>query len=514
MIDQVKADRVLKFMRLLKNPKGGSVLERPTIQWLPWQESFFVRIFAEVGPAGKRSIREAFLEIPRKNGKTTMIAACVVYVLFMNPEYGQEIYSAANHRDQAGLVFAMAASMIRANPALKKRCRIYDSTKRIVRDETESFYKALSRESATAHGLNPSFVIYDELHEAKSRDLYDVLKTGMGTRAEPLFITITTAGTDTMGICYELYQYAKQVAGELVEDKSFYPLIFEAGADDDIWDEAVWRKANPSAGAFRDIEEIRAYARRAQLLPTLELSFRRLYLNQWVQDTTHWMRRDAWRASAGTVNAAALHGRQCYAGLDLSSTDDFSALVLVFPMDNDGFTVLPFFWIPEARLEKRRRNGLQLEPWVRAGYIEATPGEMVDYTFILSRLAKLSKDYDIREVAFDRWGAAKLRADIENTGLALVQFGQGFASMSSPMKEMERLVLEKKIVHGGNPVLDWMADNVVARVDPAGNIKPDKEKSSEKIDGIVALIMGLDRAIRWRTNNPPSVYDTREMIIL
>jgi phage terminase large subunit-like protein len=514
VIDQVKADRVLKFMRLLKNPKGGSIKKRPTIKWLPWQEQFFTDIFATVTPMNLRQFREAFVEIPRKNGKTTMIAACVVYVLFMCPEYGKEIYSAANDRDQAGLVFNMAASMIRANPALKKRCRIYDSTKRIVVPATESFYRALSRESATAHGLNPFFVIYDELHEAKNRDLYDVLKTGQGTWPDPLFVTITTAGDDMDGICFEIYQYAKQITAGIVDDPTFYPLIFEAEDEDDIWSEAIWKKANPSAGAFRDLEEIRTYAKRAKLLPTMELSFRRLYLNQWVQSTTRWMRREVWRAAVGTVKVADLAGRQCYAGLDLSSTDDFSALVLVFPMDDEGFAVLPFFWIPESRLAKRRKTGLQLEPWVRAGLLEVTPGEVVDYNFILARIAQLMQGYDIREVAFDRWGAAKLRADIENTGLALVQFGQGFSSMSGPMKELERLIINQKLAHGGHPVLDWMVDNVIARVDPAGNIKPDKEKSKEKIDGVVALIMGLDRAIRWRENNPPSIYDSRELLVL
>lgn len=511
MIDQAKADHVLRFVRLLKDPKGGSILSRPCIKWLPWQEKFFVDIFATVNEDGSRQYREAFVEIPRKNGKTTMIAACVVYQLFCSPEYGQEIYSAANDRDQASLVFNMAASMIRANPALKKRCKIFDATKRIVRHETESFYKALSRESATAHGLNPSFVIYDELHEAKSRDLYDVLKTGMGARREPLFVTITTAGTDLQSLCYELYQYGKKVQAGDVEDPTFYPLIYEAEDADDIWDERVWRKANPSAGAFRDLEEIRAYAQRAKVLPTLEVSFRHLYLNQWVQSLTRWIRRDAWNATAGVVKYADLLGRKCYAGLDLGSTDDFCALVLVFPFEDGTFSVLPFFWVPEERLKQRRKGGIDLVPWVRAGVLEATPGEVTDYNFILRRIEMLRADFEISEIAFDRWGAAKLRADIENalsgSGTTLVQFGQGFASMSPPSKELERLILEHGIRHGNHPVLDWMAENAVVRIDPAGNIKPDKEKSPEKIDGIVALVMGLDRAIRWRENQ--SVYETR-----
>lgn len=512
MVDQAKATRVLTFMRLLKDPKGGKLKQRKFIKWLPWQEKFFVDIFATSNPDGTRQYKEAFLEIARKNGKTTTIAACVVYMLFMCDEFGQEIYSAANDREQASLVFNMAASMIRANPALLKRCRIYDSSKRIVRAETESFYKALSRESATAHGLNPSFVIYDELHEAKNRDLFDVLKTGMGARTEPLFVTITTAGSDIKGVCYEQYRYACQVRDGLVVDPTYYPLIFEAAEDDDIWAEATWLKANPSAGAFRDLDEIRRYAQRAKVLPTLELSFRRLYLNQWVQDLTRWMKRAHWRACGLPLRMAELAGRPCYAGLDLSSTDDFSALVLVFPFDDGTFEVLPFFWIPQARLAQRRKNGVALDPWVRQGLLEVTPGEVVDYNFILACLARLKSDYDIQEVAFDRWGAAKLRADIENIGFTLVQFGQGFGSMSAPMKELERLIIDKQIRHGDHPILSWMADNVVARVDPAGNIKPDKDKSAEKIDGIVALIMGLDRAIRWRETQ--SVYETRDVRVI
>jgi len=430
----------------------------------------------------------------------------------MCDEYGQEIYSAANDREQASLVFNMAASMIRVNPALLKHCRIYDSSKRIVRADTESFYKALSRESATAHGLNPSFVIYDELHEAKNRDLFDVLKTGMGTRAEPLFVMITTAGSDIKGMCYEQYRYACQVHDGLVVDPTYYPLIFEAAETDDIWAEATWLKANPSAGAFRDLDEIRRYAQRVKVLPTLELSFRRLYLNQWVQDLTRWMKRAHWKACGLPLRMAQLAGRPCYAGLDLSSTDDFSALVLLFPFDDGTFEVLPFFWIPQARLSQRRKNGVALDPWVRQGLLEVTPGEVVGYNFILACLDRLKNDYDIQEVAFDRWGAAKLRADIENIGFNLVQFGQSFGSVSAPMKELERLIIDKQIRHGDHPVLSRMADNVVARVDPAGNIKPDKDKRAEKIDGIVVLIMGLDRTIRWRDTQ--SVYETRDMRVI
>lgn len=446
MLDEAKARQVLAFMSLLKDPKGGSLQRRSTIQWLPWQQKLFTDLFATVRSDGLRRYREAFIEIPRKNGKTTTIAAGLVYQLFMSPEYGQEIYSAANDRDQAGLVFNMAASMIRANPSLKKLCRIYDSSKRIVRQDTESFYRALSRESATAHGLNPSMVIYDELHEAKNRDLYDVLKSGMGTRKEPLFITITTAGLDTQGVCHELYRYAKQILSGAYQDDSFYPLIFEAGEDDDIWDEKTWLKANPSAGAFRDLEEIRRYATRARRIPTLELSFRRLYLNQWVQSATAWLKRDKWQA-CGKAKVPSLLGKICYAGLDLSSTDDFSALVLVFPLPDGYFAVLPYFWVPEAKVSGRRRDGLMLDAWIRAAHIEVTPGEVVDYNYILARVDQLTKSYQVKEIAFDRWGAAKLRADMEARGWPMVQFGQGFASMSSPMKEMERLVTEGKLLH-------------------------------------------------------------------
>lgn len=507
MLDEAKAQQVLAFMSLLKDPKGGSLQRRAAIKWLPWQQKLFTDLFATMNADGRRKYREAFVEIPRKNGKTTTIAAGVVYQLFMNPEYGQEIYSAANDRDQAALVFNMAASMIRANPSLKKLCRIYDSGKRIVRPDTESFYKALSRESATAHGLNPSMVIYDELHEAKSRDLYDVLRSGMGARKEPLFITITTAGLDTHGVCYELYRYSKQLLSGAYEDETFYPLIFEADEGDNIWDEKTWLKANPSAGAFRDLDEIRRFAKRAKVIPTEEQSFRRLYLNQWVQSATAWLRRDKWKACAHPDLLKKLHGRACYAGLDLSSTDDFSALVLVFPLPDDCFAVLPYLWIPESKLLMRRRDGIMLEPWVKQGYIEVTPGEVVDYNYILARADKLMSDYQIKEIAFDRWGAAKLRADMEARGWPLVQFGQGFASMTAPMKEMERLVADGKLIHGDSPVLNWMVDNAVARMDPAGNIKPDKEKSREKIDGVVAAIMGLDRAIRWRDSM--SFYETR-----
>lgn len=509
LIDEAEKKRFIAFISLLNDPKAGTKKNPVKIKWLPWQFEHMCNIMCRVDAHGKRLVKESYVEVPRKQGKTTMLAAMLLYMLFMKDSRGQELYSAANSRDQASLIFNMMCSMIRSNPALMKRCRIYESKKMISRPDTESFFRALSADSSTAHGLNPSFVVYDELHEAKSRDLYDVLKTGMGAREEPLFVTITTAGEAPIAgnVCWELHEYARKIIEGSVENDKFYPVIYAASEDDDIYDEATWYKANPSLGYHRKIEEFREQARIAKDVPAAERAFKRLYLNMWIGSDDSWVSFSSWLKTAGVVDPEALNGRRCYAGLDLSSTQDITAFVLMFPMDGDDeYVTIPFFWIPQDKLLDRK-DGVDYYMWSEQGYVDVCPGSVIDYKYIIHKIEALSKEYNIQEIAYDRWGAAKLRIDLEERGFTMVEFGQGYASMSPPMQELVRLVLDKNLAHGNNPVLNWMASNMVAETDAAGNIKPSKAKSVNKIDGMVALIMGLDRAIKWKQN--ANVYERR-----
>lgn len=508
-INQEAADRAVSFIRLLKHTKDKWA--GVPFNLMPWQENEILRpLFGCLNKDGLRQYRTCYVEVPRKNGKSEIAAAIALYLLFADGQPGAEIYSAAADRDQASLVFNVAAQMIRQSPALMKRCKIIDSQKRIVVHKTASFYRAISSEAYSKHGFNPSGIIFDEVHAQPHRDLWDVLTTATGARSQPLIFAVTTAGFDRNSICYELHDYGQKILNRVVDDPTFLPVIYSAADDDDWTDEKVWARANPALGEFRNIDEMRQMCKRAQETPALEMTFRRLYLNQWTNSEVRWMRMADWDATAGMVIPERLIGRDCYAGLDLSSTTDLTALVLVFPMDDGTYEAIPHFWIPkDTMLEKEKRDRVPYGVWVRQGLVTATDGNVIDYKAVQEKLREYRELYRIQEIAFDRWGATKLSQDLTDDGFLMVGFGQGFGSMSAPTKELMTLVLNKRLVHGGNPVLRWNADNVVVRTDPAGNIKMDKSKSTNKIDGMYALVMALDRAIKHA--NPTSVYEERGM---
>lgn len=366
--------------------------------------------------------------------------------------------------------------------------------------------------------MNVSGVVFDELHAMPDRKLFDVITKGSGdARTQPLYFLITTAGTDIHSICYEMHSKAKDILEGRKFDKTFYPVIYGADENDDWTDPEVWKKANPSLGITIDLEKVVDACESAKQNPAEENTFRQLRLDQWVKQTVRWMPMDKWDACAYAVDAAALCGRPCYAGLDLSSTTDITALVLVFPpmaADTDSlYYVLPFFWLPEDTLELRvRRDHVPYDVWQRKDLVMVTDSNVVDYNCIKEFIANLWTRYNIKEIAYDRWNAMQMAIDLEGMGLTVAPFGQGFRDTSPATKELMRLVLERRVAHGGNPVLRWMMDNVTVRTDPAGNIKPDKEKSTEKIDGAVALVMAMDRAIRL--GEQPSVYDERGLTFI
>jgi phage terminase large subunit-like protein len=336
-------------------------------------------------------------------------------------------------------------------------------------------------------------------------------------RTQPLYFLITTAGTDTQSICYETHQKAVDIIEGRKYDPTFYPIIYGAKEEDDWTDPKVWKKANPSLGITVGIDKVRAACESAKQNPAEENSFRQLRLNQWVKQSVRWMPMAKWDACAFPVIPESLEGRVCYGGLDLSSTTDITAFVLVFPPEDetDKYVVLPYFWMPEDNIDLRvRRDHVQYDLWEKQGYILTTEGNVVHYGYIERFIEELGEKYNIREIAFDRWGAVQMVQNLEGLGFTVVPFGQGFKDMSPPTKELMKLTLEERIAHGGHPVLRWMMDNIFIKTDPAGNVKPDKEKSTEKIDGAVATIMALDRAIRCGSGNSgDSVYDERGLIV-
>lgn len=376
----------------------------------------------------------------------------------------------------------------------------------------------IKRRGYSKHGFNIHGVVFDELHTQPNRKLFDVMTKGSGdARMQPLYFLITTAGTDTKSICYETHQKAKDIIEGRKIDPTFYPVIYGADENDDWTDPKVWKKANPSLGITVGIDKVKAACESAKQNPAEENSFRQLRLNQWVKQAVRWMPMEKWDRCAFATSEDDLEGRVCYGGLDLSSTTDITAFVLVFPpMDEDDkFVILPYFWIPEENIDQRvNRDHVPYDVWERQGFLQTTEGNVVHYGYIEKFIERLGERFNIREIAFDRWGAVQMVQNLEGMGFTVVPFGQGFKDMSPPTKELMKLVLEERIAHGGHPVLRWMMDNIYVRTDPAGNIKPDKEKSTEKIDGAVATVMALDRAIRCGNDTTESVYDTRGLLFL
>ena len=447
-----------------------------------------------------------------------MAAAVALLLTCGDFEERAEVYGCAADRQQASIVFEVAADMVRMCPALNRRVKILAATKRIVYLPTNSFYQVLSAEAYSKHGFNIHGVVFDELHTQPNRKLFDVMTKGSGdARMQPLYFLITTAGTDTHSICYETHQKAKDILAGRKHDTTFYPVIYGAEEDDDWTDPKVWKKANPSLGITVGLDKVQAACNSAKQNPAEENSFRQLRLNQWVKQAVRWMPMDKWEKCKAENDEDEPEGRVCYGGLDLSSTSDITAFVLVFPPtdDDDRYIVLPYFWIPEDNITTRvNKDHVPYDIWERQGFLETTEGNVVHYGYIEKFIERLGERFNIREIAFDRWGAVQMVQNLEGMGFTVVPFGQGFKDMSPPTKELMKLVLEQKIAHSGHPVLHWMMDNVCARTDPAGNIKMDKEKSTEKIDGAVATVMALDRAIRCGNDASESVYDSRGILFL
>lgn len=491
-------DRVVAFIRMLRHTKGEWAMQPFQLQ--PWQEQGILRpLFATLRPDGLRQYRTAYVSVPRKNGKTELMAAVGLYMLVADGEYGSEVYSAAADRDQASIIFRAAKEMVLTCPALRKRCKIMDSVKRIIFLPTKSYWQALSADADSKHGGSSHCVIYDELHAAPNRDLWDVLTTSRGARRQPLMVAITTAGYDQKSICYEQYEYAKRVQAGSVTDPSFFAYISEAAQEDDWKDPALWAKVNPNYGVSLKPEFLQDELVKALHVPAYQNTFKRLYLNMWTQQVSRWLDMDVWAASAGETDSGDLEGRRAFVALDLSCTTDLTACALVVPVDG-SYKLLCHFWIPGDGLNERiDRDMVPYDAWVRDGLITATPGPTVDYTYVKDWLLEINRRYHLEEVAYDPWNSTEIVRFLLDEGFKVVEMRQGFATMSPASKEFLRVVLEKRLHHGNNPVLKWMANNVSVRQDSAGNIKPDKASSTARIDGIVAAIMAVDRAIRHET---------------
>lgn len=516
------ADLAIQFFRICPHVKGEWAGQ--TIILEPWQEFIIANIFGwKRRIDDMRRFRTVYLEVARKNSKSTMLAVIGLYLTEFDNEAGSEVYSAATTRDQAKLVFNIAKQMVHKS-RLKEVLIPFQHN--IHSDVSGSKFEPLASDYNSLDGLNIHGGIIDELHAHKTGDLYDVIDTATGSRRQPLIVSITTAGSDKHSICWQQHDYTEKVLEGLIEDDRHFGVIYTVDEGDNWQDESVWIKANPNLNVSVKIDDLRQKALKAKEMPSQLNSFLRKHLDIWTESLTRWIPSETWDKCGSKVKELELKGRTGYGGLDLSSTRDITAWVVVFPPDREGepYIILPRFFIPEDNIADRvRRDRVPYDVWVRQGYIQTTPGNVLDYGFILHQIDEDAQTFDLMELAFDRWGATKVVQDLQEMGFdnpkdnkhanrKLIDFGQGYASMSPPTKELEKLVLSQDIAHGNNPVLAWMMSNVVIREDPAGNIKVDKGKSTERVDGVVATIMALDRALR--NEGESSVYETQGIMTL
>ena len=510
MFDKAVAAKACEFFpKFLTHTKGEWAGQR--FDLLPWQEDLISKLFGTLKKDGTRQYNYVYCEIPKKNGKSELAAGVALKLLFADHEPGAEIYSAAADTDQARIVFDVAAQMVRNDKRLGAKCKVIMSTKRIVHNNG-SVYRVLSADAYSKHGYNIHGVIFDELHTQPNRNLWDVLTQGAGdARKQPVFFAITTAGFDRQSICWEVHNYALQVRDGIIKDPTFLPVIYGAVEEEDWASEKIWRGCNPSLDVIINIDKVRDACQKAQDSPSLENSFRRLRLNQWVKQETRYIPMTAWAECSEPFELELLRGKPCHAGLDLASSVDVAAYVKVFQIE-ELYYVLCKFWIPGDNIEARvKKDKVPYDQWVRDGFIKATPGNVIDYDTIEADIEEDSKIYEVQDIRFDRWGAVQISQHLTDRGFKMVDHGQGYKSMSPPCKELLKVVLGRTLRHGGNPVLTWMADNVVVTVDPAENVKPAKNLSTERIDGIVSLIMGLDGATR---DEGPSIYENRGVLVL
>ena len=514
--DRAAADHAIRFFGFLKHSKGEWAGQSFVLS--PWQQFVLWVLFGWKRADGLRRFRSAYIEVPRKNGKTTLVAGIGLYLLVADGEPGAEVYSAATKRDQAKLSWGEAVRMVKASPALTKMVQHWKSGDNLSVEATASKFQPLGADADTMDGLNIHAALIDELHAHKTRSVVDVLDTATGARRQPLIIEITTAGYDQASVCYEHYQYSQQILSGTADDDTWFVFIAEADEGDDWTSPETWAKANPNYGISVKVDDLHRKCEQAQRMPAQQNAFQRLHLDIWTQQSNRWIDLGLWDDNnADEFTEDDLLGRTCYGGLDLSAVADLTAWVMVFPHedDTDAVDVLARFWAPESRIvENSHTYWAQYRAWADAGALMVTPGNAVDYATVKAAVLEDASRFQLDSVNVDRlFQGYQLSMELADEGLSIFGMGQGFLSMAIPMKDFERRLLTKKIHHGNNPVLRWMANNVAVKLDAAGNLKPDKAESQGRIDGIVALVMALDRAMRV-AGEPESVYETRGVLLL
>lgn len=490
------------FERYLHHHEGEWAGQRFVLA--EWQKFIVRQVFGWMRPDGSRRYRTAYIEIPRKNGKSTFLAGLGLYLMVADNEPAAQVFSSATKKDQAKIVHEIAKEMLKRSPALQRF--VTSLRDNISCERMGSFFRPLGADSKTLDGLNAHGNLVDELHAHRDRRVYDVLTTSMGARRQPLTIIITTAGLyDPESIGWQQHQYAKQVLDGVFEDETLFAFIAAADEGDDWTKPSTWWKANPNLGTSVKWAYFVDESEKAKRQPSYLNTFLRLHTGIWTTQVTRWMSPEAWKACPAREPEPALWGRVAFAGLDLSSKIDLTAFALVLPADDGFFDVIMRFWVPkETALRRAETDRVPYDAWIRDGWVQATEGSAIDYSFVEAEIATLAGQFEIQELAFDPWSAMQTAIRLGQEGMQTVEFRQGYRSMSEPCKELEALVMSGKLRHGDHPVLNWMANNVAITEDPAGNIKMAKDKSTERIDGMVAVAMGLGRALVHEVEEKPT----------
>lgn len=526
--DEEAAAYAIEFIEtVIKHAKGKRAGKSFHLE--DWQRAIVANIFGWKRPDGTRRYREVLIYVAKKNGKTALCAAILLYVMVCDHELGAELYSAAASREQAALLFQHVVGMIKQDEDLSKLLKIYGgkggSQQRTVTNESEmSAYKCLSADANTADGTSPHFAAIDELHRHKTPELADVLQKSTAARSQPLVIYTTTADYNRPSLCNSKLKYAKEVRDNKGDpakpgnDGAFLPAVYETDPKCDWRDPENWKASNPNLGVTVPLDFLQRECTKAIETPSELNNFLRLHLNIVTDADEAWLQKTDWNDCCPDVDPVvwraerlrSMRGKTCTVAVDLSSTNDLTALVLYFP--SDGHVVLPFFWMPKDNaVQREREHRVPYSTWHRQGFLEMTDGNWVDHDFVIAQAIEAAKDYGVRVIGVDPWMSKQFTKALQDQGMEPFTCGQGIKEMSEPSKRLEKLVLSGELQHGNNPVLSWMAGNVMIHRDAAGNIHPDKSKSAEKIDGIVALIMGIRMAMEV-IDDGPSIYETRGMI--
>jgi len=499
VFDEDLAQHAVSFIEALTHTTGEAA-GRPFILE-PWQEFIVWNIFGFVGKDGGRRFSRAYVEVPRKNGKSTFSSALMLYGLLADGESGAQVYSAATKLDQAMMVFGESVRMVRAQDWLHDECNVYNSINNRRITHAENIYKPLEWNPGKQDGLNTHFAVIDEYHAHPNDELYNVIFNSMGARRQPLLFTITTAGFNRESPCFKHRQYCSQVLQGGIQDDALFSVVYTLDPGDDWMNPEVWAKANPNWGVSVYPKKLEQAITEAKELAHKEVEFKTKLLNVWTDTAQTWIQDAVWIANGQgePFELAELDGCECFGGLDLAQTGDFCAFSLYFPTEGQ---VVTRYYLPEDAVRKRTdAAGQSIRQWVRDGLVIQTDGNVTDYSFIKADVLALAEKFAIREIAFDRYNSSQLIIELQNEGLTMYPFGQGFASMAAPTKEFERLVRVGQIKHGGNPVTRWMMSNILLKRDPAGNVKIDKAKSGDKVDGPVSIVMALGTYMQEAAKN-------------